>query len=54
MWNYELDIEELRMATCSSQGNVMNMDNMVIGGPAVYSYEDIPCAHGECFQSTKR
>ena len=48
MWNYELDIEELRMATCSSQGNVMNMDNMVIGGPAVYSYEDIPCANGEC------
>ena len=42
------------MATCSSQGNVMNMDNMVIGGPAVYSYEDIPCANGECVQSTKR
>lgn len=46
MWDYELTYEEFRDVNCLTKGNLLNMDDLSIMGPANLTLEDVPCASG--------
>lgn len=47
LWDHELSLENVEALSCSSQGNLLTMSNMSIGGPASFTTEDVPCETGK-------
>lgn len=43
MWDYERTLENIQNLDCESQGNLLTMSNLSIGGPANFTMEDVPC-----------
>ena len=36
-----------KTVNCNTKGNLLTMNNMAIGGPAAFRFEDVPCDRGE-------